>query len=174
MKKSLILLYTSVLVLIVYSCDSPVMDEVKKEVQDITKDKEEEIPENEDYDSTYAAELGADVYGMKSYVLAFLKKGPNRDQDSLEAIELQQAHMANIGRLAEEGVLVLAGPFNDNSDFQGIYIFDVETVEEAEELTKTDPAIKAGRLVMELHPWYGSAGLKEVNDIHKKIAKIYI
>lgn len=50
----------------------------------------------------------------------------------------------------------------------------VETVEEAEALTNTDPAIKAGSLVMELLPWYGSAALMKVNDIHGQIAKINI
>jgi len=50
----------------------------------------------------------------------------------------------------------------------------VETVEEPEALTNSDPAIQAGSLVMELIPWYGSAALMEVNEIHQKIAKINI
>lgn len=126
------------------------------------------------YDSTYAKQLGADDYGMKSYVMAFLKKGPNRDQDSATRSDLQRAHLDNITRLANEGKLVMAGPFLDDGDIRGIYIFNVTTVEEAEKLTNSDPAIKAGSLVMELHPWYGSAGLMEVNEIHKKIAKVKI
>lgn len=43
----------------------------------------------------------------------------------------------------------------------------METVEKAKTLTETDPTIKAGRLEMELRPWYGSTALKEVNNIHK-------
>jgi len=82
--------------------------------------------------------------------------------------------MDNITRLAEEGKLVLAGPFLDTGETRGIYIFNVETIEEAEELTSTDPAIKAGRLIMELHPWYGSAAVVQINELHKKIAKINI
>ena len=31
------------------------------------------------YDSTKARLYGADDYGMKKYVMAFLKKGPNRE-----------------------------------------------------------------------------------------------
>jgi len=124
------------------------------------------------FDSLYAQELGADDYGMRSYVMAFLKSGPNRDQTEEEAQELQAAHMANIGRLAEEGKLVLAGPFLDGGDLRGIYIFAVESVEEAKALTATDPAIKAGRLIMELHPWYGSAAVMEIGEIHETISKI--
>lgn len=65
----------------------------------------------------------------------------------------------------------MAGPFMDDGDIRGIYIFNVKTIEEAQALTETDPAIKAGRLIMELHPWYGSAALMQINQLHKKIAK---
>ncbi|MBR9923346.1 MAG: hypothetical protein GYB31_21140 [Bacteroidetes bacterium] len=123
------------------------------------------------FDARLARELGADDYGMKTYVMAFLKAGPNRSQDSLEAARLQKAHLQNISRMAESGDLVIAGPFMDEGDVRGIYIFDVPTVEEAEALTNTDPAIQAGRLEMELRPWYGSAALVKLNEIHEKIQK---
>jgi uncharacterized protein len=123
------------------------------------------------FDAALAQKLGADKMGMKKYVMAFLKRGPNRPTDPAEAKKLQAGHMANIGRMAKEGKLILAGPFLDNGELRGIYIFNVESVAEAEALTKTDPAIQAGSLVMELHPWYGSAAVQEVNAIHEKIAK---
>lgn len=125
----------------------------------------------EGFDSLLAAELGADPYGMKSYVMAFLYRGENRSLDSLKAAELQRAHLDNIQRMAKEGQLVLAGPFMDGGDLRGIYIFNVATVEEAEALTKTDPAIQAGSLRMELKPWYGSAAVMKVNDWHARIAE---
>ena len=123
------------------------------------------------FDSVRAVKLGADQYGMKKYVMAFLYRGSNRDLDSAKAMELQMAHLENIGRMAEEGKLALAGPFLDTGDLRGIYIFNVETVEEAKALTETDPAIQAKSLVMELKPWYGSAALVEVNEIHKTLSK---
>ncbi|QYK14788.1 YciI family protein [Shewanella rhizosphaerae] len=125
----------------------------------------------ESYDAELAARVGADEYGMKRYVMAMLKSGPNRSQSEEEAEKLQRAHLDNIGRLAEEGKLVLAGPFLEEGALRGIYIFNVTSVEEAKALTESDPAIKAGRLVMELHPWYGSAALMEVNRLHHKLAK---
>jgi len=124
-----------------------------------------------EYDSVLASKLGADDYGMSRYVMAFLKRGPNRPKDSVHSAELQKAHMDNIGRMAEEGKLSLAGPFLSDGDLRGIYIFNVETVEEAEALTNSDPAIQYGSLEMELIPWYGSAALKLINDYQKKISK---
>jgi len=123
------------------------------------------------YDAALAAKLKADELGMRMYVMALLKAGPNRNRPPEEARRLQAAHMANIDRLAAEGKLVLAGPFGDDGVLRGIYIFDVATVAEAEALTKTDPAIQAGQLAMELHPWYGSAALMMVNEVHNRIQK---
>jgi uncharacterized protein YciI len=123
------------------------------------------------YDSVFAAKLGSDEYGMKQYVMAYLKRGPNRSQDSVTAANLQKAHLENIIRMANEGTLVLAGPFMDDGEVRGIYVFDVKTVEEARALTETDPAIKAGRLAMELHPWYGPAALPLITPLSKRLEK---
>lgn len=123
-------------------------------------------------DSMLANQLGADDYGMKMYVMAFLKKGRKRWMiDSVTASKLQKGHMENIGRLANEGKLVVAGPFADETDLRGIYIFDVKTIEEAKKLCDTDPAIMAESLAMELHPWYGTAALMKTVEVHKTIAK---
>jgi uncharacterized protein YciI len=126
---------------------------------------------SEAYNDSKAKQYGADEYGMKKYVIAFLKSGPNRESDPIKAQELQKAHLNNIGKMAEAGKLVVAGPFLDNGDLRGIYIFNVETIEEARKLTETDPAIISGSLIMELKTWYGSAALMEVNAIHRTLSK---
>lgn len=143
---------------------------------DTTQPEESTIAATEPngYNQALAQKLGADDYGMKTYVMAFLKAGPNRSTDSLEAAQLQRAHLDNIIRLAEQGTLVLAGPFMGDGEIRGIYVFDVESIAEAEELTSTDPAIQKGSLVMELRQWYGSAAIMEVNRIHEQIARIQI
>jgi uncharacterized protein YciI len=65
----------------------------------------------------------------------------------------------NITRLFNEKKIVLAGPFLDNGTYRGIFIFDVATEEEVKLLLQTDPAIKAGRLGYEIHPWYGPGSI---------------
>lgn len=140
------------------------------EVKETPKAEEPESM-NEKFDPELAKKLGADDYGMKNYVMAFLKVGPNRDQDSLEAAKIQRAHLDNINRLVAEKKMIVAGPFLDDTDIRGIFIFNVATLEEAEALTLTDPAVKSGRLIMELHPWYGSAALIEIPAMHKKVSR---
>jgi uncharacterized protein YciI len=127
--------------------------------------------EKPEFDSTLAAAMNADEYGMHHYVMAFLKAGPNRDQDSAATDSIMAAHLDNIMRMADEGKLVIAGPFLDDTDIKGIYIFNVETIDEAKALTETDAAIQSGRLIMELHPWYGSAALPLLNNLHHRIEK---
>jgi len=158
-------IFSLILVSGIVSCGPNPKDNSEKEVS---------VKQVNEYDSLLAKKYGADEYGMKPYVMAFLKKGPNRDLDSVEAEKLQRAHLDNIFKLADQGKLVVAGPFMDDTDIRGIYIFNVATVEEAKKLTETDPAIKKGSLVMELHPWYGSAALMQVNETHKKISKTKI
>ena len=128
-------------------------------------------PPEGSYDPVLAEKYGADEYGMKKYVFAFLKRGPNQELDSVRKAELQMAHLKNINRMAEEGKLVLAGPFFGNDDLRGIYVFNVGSLAEAEELTGTDPSIQAGLLTMELKEWYGSAALVGVNEIHESLMK---
>lgn len=126
------------------------------------------------YDAELAKKLGADKIGMRKYVLAILRTGPNdaavTDKD--KRAELFKGHFGMINRLAEEGKLALAGPFNDEKrEYRGLYVFNVETIEEAQKLTETDPSIKAGIFKVEFIKWYGSAAVMEVNDIHKRITQ---
>lgn len=129
---------------------------------------------NPAYDAELAKRLGADKIGMRKYVLALLKTGPNDSAitDKDKRAELFKGHFGMINRLAAEGKLVLAGPFDDEKkEFRGLYIFNVETIEEARKLTETDPSIKAGVFKVEFIKWYGSAGVMEVNNIHNRITQ---
>ena len=94
------------------------------------------------------------------YVFGILVRGPKwTPEENEETKKLQAGHMANIGRLAREGKLVLAGPFEDGGERRGVFIFKVPTLEEAQRLTDTDPAVAAGRLRIQLHRWSVPEGM---------------
>ncbi len=89
-----------------------------------------------------------------NYFLGFLRRGPKAGTgDEAERQRVQDAHLKNIGRLHDMGKLTTAGPFMEDTDLRGIFVFKTATLEEANELTNTDPAVQAGRLRIELHPW---------------------
>ncbi len=127
--------------------------------------------ENTQYNAEMAKKVKADEYGMKQYYLVYLKAGMKRDQDSATAADIQRRHLDNINKLANEGKLVLAGPFLDKGEVRGIFILDAPSLDDAMQWTQTDPAVQSGRLIMEVHPWYGSAALMMIPDLHKKVAK---
>src|SRR5687768_4856032 len=71
---------------------------------------------------------------IEQYWFVLLKKGNNRTQDSATAAKIQEQHLANIDRLYYDGKIKVAGPFGDNGDWRGIFIFDCRTKEEVEQL----------------------------------------
>ena len=95
-------------------------------------------------------------FELKQYWFVMLTKGARRDEitDTAAINKLQQGHMDNMRRLASMGKLIVAGPFGDDGNWRGIFIFDCKSKEETEDLLKTDPAIAAGRLAYEIHPWW--------------------
>jgi len=113
--------------------------------------------------------LSEDIFGkasmpldMKTVYFGFLKKGPNRkagDDQTPEVQELQKAHLANIMRLSGTKKLVMAGPFDEDGDLRGVFVFRVDSLKEAQELAATDPMIKIDRLRIELYPWQVPVGV---------------
>ena len=128
-------------------------------------------PAPAEFDAELAAEVGADDYGMRSYVFCVLKTGPAKIEDAAKRNEVFRGHFSNMGRLAEEGKLVFAGPFGEAEPWRGMFIFNVATIEEAKKLVETDPAVKAGIFEYELKKLYGSAALMKINEIHSRIQK---
>lgn len=129
------------------------------------------IPPVVKFNAEKAKKLGADELGMRNYVIAFMRAGPVKLTSSRDFDVLRKAHLKNMVRLYDDGKLLIAGPFTDGKSLRGFYIFDVPSVEEARILTVSDPAVKAGALIMELHTWYGSAALKEIPKLHREIQR---
>jgi uncharacterized protein YciI len=136
--------------------------------------QEEKANPKTDYDAELAKKLGADEYGMRSYVFCILKTGKKKIDDPEKSRKIFAGHFANMARMAKDGKLVVAGPFVDGAPKRGLYIFNVTTIKEAEELVKTDPAVKAGVFDYELTKLYCSAALMKISELHGKIQKTKI
>ena len=98
---------------------------------------------------------------MEAYQLVLLKRGPAWTPEVTAATqELQKRHFAHLEKLAEDGKLVLAGPFSDQADpaLRGASIFRVASAAEARALAEQDPAVQAGRLAVEVVTWWVEKG----------------
>ena len=109
-------------------------------------------------------------FDMETYQLGLLRKGPNSGTGTKEEGEkIQAGHMANIGKMAQAGKLIAAGPMMDDGDLRGIFLFKAASVDEAKALAAEDPAIKAGRLKLELFTWMGPKGIGvKLNEQYRK------
>lgn len=107
----------------------------------------------------YVDEETKDTILMQQYFMAFLKKGPIRGQNEEEAIELQKAHVAHLTKMYNLGYADISGPFDGGEKFRGITIYNVPTLKMADSLAKLDPMVKAGRLEIEIHPWWVAKGI---------------
>jgi uncharacterized protein YciI len=111
------------------------------------------------YDDPQAwKDVGEHFPHMTIYYIYLLRKGPTwSPEETPEINELQEAHIANMRRLGEMGKLVLNGPLLDSfatsGEIRGIGVLKTSSLAEAQELISSDPMVKAGRLIFELHTW---------------------
>lgn len=125
------------------------------------------------YNKSLADSLGADDYGMKSYVLVILKTGENTSTEKEKINDAFRGHMENINHLVAAKKMIVAGPLGKNSDgYRGIFILDTKSIDEAKELVKNDPAVQTGFLTAEYYEWYGSAALPLYLEAAAAITKV--
>ena len=92
-----------------------------------------------------------------SYTIVLLTLRPDAPElDEEAAAALQNAHLAHLAHLHDEGYLLAAGPLSDEK-FRGLSILNVDP-ERARELKEQDPAVKIGRLAVKVIPWVVPAG----------------
>jgi len=96
-----------------------------------------------------------DVYTL--VVLRRPAEAPELPDEELDA--LQARHLAYRAELWWEGVLVVNGPFDEQSDpsYRGMSIFACEPAEAAR-LSVDDPSVQAGRLAYDVMEWWVRAG----------------
>ena len=119
-------------------------------------------------DEPSAEEVMPEPESDQAYTFVFLESGEAPEQLSAEQIrEAGIGHQANIQRLGQERLLLLAGPFGEpplESNQRGIFVFDVADPARARELTASDPAVQAGVFAMSAFPWHSDAPLRELHE----------
>jgi uncharacterized protein YciI len=89
-------------------------------------------------------------------IFVFLNKRSDKAALPEEEVKkIMDGHMANIERLAKEGKLISAGPFDAGG---GIFIFKSRSVAEVNEWLSTDPGVKANRWRVEVLPYFPRTG----------------
>jgi len=90
------------------------------------------------------------------YTFVFLNSRTDKAELPKEEIDkLMEGHIANINRLAKEGKLIVAGPFDGGG---GIFILNTTSVDEANVWLSTDPGIQANRWKIDILPYQPRMG----------------
>ncbi|NCO62337.1 MAG: hypothetical protein GW839_02040 [Flavobacteriales bacterium] len=129
-----------------------------KDIQKTSKQLKEELTKRGFQTFDYIDETTKDTILMQQYFIAFLKSGSMRSQTKQEADSLQSLHLAHLSKMYELGYADISGPFGDNGEIRGITIYNVPTFNIADSLANSDPMVKAGRLIIEIHPWWAAKG----------------
>ncbi|HPF96520.1 MAG: YciI family protein [Flavobacteriaceae bacterium] len=139
------------------------IDSVKQDVTKVEKPKtiqeiKDELMSKGYQTFDYVDPKTQDTILMQQYFMVFLKSGPIRSQNEEEAAKLQEEHLAHLARMYEEGFADLIGPFGDHGNIRGVVVYNVPNQAMADSLAKLDPMVKAGRLEVEVHPWWSGKG----------------
>jgi len=99
------------------------------------------------------------TYHMKRYWFVLYTTGPDSTVlDSTTSADLLKAHLEHQDQQGKRGLIVMGGPFGDRSDWRGLLLYDCETKEEVEGYLRQDPFVERGKLMYEIHPWFGAVG----------------
>lgn len=94
------------------------------------------------------------------YTMAILRRPPDAPEMSHEELDaLQARHLAYRAELRRQGVIVVNGPFGEQSDItlRGMSVFACD-LDEARRLSDADPSVQAGRLSYDVFEWWVAAG----------------
>jgi uncharacterized protein YciI len=99
--------------------------------------------------------------GTEHYYIVFLRPDPGRKPlGDADRDRIQAAHMANMQKMADDGILIAAGPMEDQPvTISGIFVFRVGSLAEAQRIAAQDPTVVGKRNTVDVHSWWGPKGL---------------
>lgn len=98
---------------------------------------------------------------LESFELVLLRRPPDApvyDEETLERI--QREHLAYHAALRASGDIATNGPVMNQADesLRGLTFYRTGSLERARELAEADPAVRAGRLAVEVMTWLSLPG----------------
>jgi uncharacterized protein YciI len=123
------------------------------------------------FEPALAQRTGANENGMRAYVLVLLKSSDTPVPKGEARDAMFRGHFANMKRLAEAGVLVVAGPLDGQQGRRGLFVMAVPDIDSAKAHVATDPVIAQGEMVAEYHRFYSSAALMLIPEMAPKLTK---
>jgi uncharacterized protein YciI len=98
---------------------------------------------------------------LEAFELVVLRRPPDATEyDEATLDRIQAEHLAYLSSLREAGHVVTNGPVLDQPDesVRGLTFFRVGSLEEARRLAEEDPAVRAGRLAVDVMTWWCPSG----------------
>lgn len=135
-----------------------VIEEIIAPIVKTSKQLQEELTSKGFKTFDYVDKKTKDTILMQQYFMAFLKIGPIRGQNEEETEELQALHLEHLTKMYDLGYADISGPFGDDGELRGVTIYNVPTLKMADSLANADPMVIAGRLEIEIHPWWAAKG----------------
>jgi uncharacterized protein YciI len=106
------------------------------------------------------------------FVYVKLLTGPRSAEHSPERrSEIMRGHMANMNRLADEGHLLIAGPFAKprNAAWRGLLVLNTASLDQAREWVATDPGVAEGVFTPELTPMRSAAAIRRALEVEREM-----
>lgn len=95
------------------------------------------------------------AHKLVEFHMAILKRGPKwTAAETSETKRVQQEHVKYVLATLNTGKAVIAGPFTDDGDIIGVFVFRAPSAAEAKAWAEADPSVAAGHYIVEMHPWW--------------------
>lgn len=98
---------------------------------------------------------------LEAFELVLLRRPASPpDYPRAELDQIQREHLEYHARLRETGKVVTNGPVDGQLDpsLRGLAFYRTGSLEQSRQLADADPAVRAGRLTVEIMTWYCPPG----------------
>lgn len=98
---------------------------------------------------------------LEAFELVLLRRSEDAPACAGDVLQrIQDEHLAYHARLREAGQVVINGPVSDQADpaLRGLTFYRTGSLAQSRQLAEGDPAVRAGRLTVEIMTWYSPPG----------------